>query len=448
MRIATWNVNSLRIRLLHLLDWLASQQPDVMCLQETKTEDRNFPLAEIQAAGYQAVFCGQKGYNGVAILARTALTDVQHGIPDFADDPKRVIAASVGDIRVLCLYAPNGEAPGTEKYAYKLRWYEALTAWLGRELGRRPRLAVLCVDEVDQLVRPARDHPLPGEEALLAAAVAELPLGAAGVVGPVMLVDLDEVRRELRRGAAQPRPGLLHRAGRLGEAVRHPERGDLGAGEPSDGGVEVAERHVLAAVIEGRDLDEEEREITLAEALAPVGDHGGEELAVLGRAADVRLALVPDRALNLERNQRRNHAVVELGGFPGRPARALGSERFPGLLRFGFSFLPLRERRRTTASTGEQLEMRELVARIDCDLVDLRGQRDSRPDLYHPDDYTAGRAFGTGLRWPVSGQGENGLVYDSVRRSGGPVLSARTVSRMVATPAPASAAPGPNGVES
>ena len=143
MRIATWNVNSLRIRLPHLLDWLASQQPDVMCLQETKTEDRNFPLAEIQAAGYQAVYCGQKAYNGVAILARSALTDVQHGIPEFADDPKRVIAATVGDIRVLCLYAPNGEAPGTEKYAYKLCWYQALRTWLTRELSRRPRLAVL-----------------------------------------------------------------------------------------------------------------------------------------------------------------------------------------------------------------------------------------------------------------------------------------------------------------
>ena len=95
MKIATWNVNSLRVRLPHLLDWLAAAQPDVACLQETKTEDANFPLAEIQAAGYQAVYCGQKSYNGVAILARSPLTDVQHGIPDFPDDPKRVIAATV-----------------------------------------------------------------------------------------------------------------------------------------------------------------------------------------------------------------------------------------------------------------------------------------------------------------------------------------------------------------
>jgi exodeoxyribonuclease III len=131
------------VRLPHLLDWLAAAQPDVMCLQETKTEDRNFPLAELQAAGYQAVFCGQKSYNGVAILARGTPTEVQHGIPDFADDPRRVIAATVNGLRILCLYAPNGEAPGTDKYAYKLRWYEALTSWLREELPRRPRLAVL-----------------------------------------------------------------------------------------------------------------------------------------------------------------------------------------------------------------------------------------------------------------------------------------------------------------
>lgn len=143
MRIATWNVNSLKIRLPHLLDWLASQQPDVMCLQETKTEDRNFPRAELERAGYRSVYCGQKAYNGVAILARGELADVQHGIPDFADDPKRVIAATVDDLRILCLYAPNGEAPGTDKYEYKLRWYRALTAWLQNKLKKYPRLAVL-----------------------------------------------------------------------------------------------------------------------------------------------------------------------------------------------------------------------------------------------------------------------------------------------------------------
>jgi exodeoxyribonuclease-3 len=129
------------VRLPHLLDWLAAAQPDAVCLQETKTEDANFPLAEVQRAGYQAVFCGQKSYNGVAILAKSALTEVAHGIPDFPDDPKRVIAATVNGIRILCLYAPNGEAPGTDKYAYKLRWYDALTRWLKVEV-QKP-LAVL-----------------------------------------------------------------------------------------------------------------------------------------------------------------------------------------------------------------------------------------------------------------------------------------------------------------
>ena len=143
MRLATWNVNSLRVRLPHLVDWLARAQPDVACLQETKIEDANFPLAELRSAGYEAVYCGQKAYNGVAILARSQPTDVQHGIPDFADDPRRVIAASVGELRVVCLYAPNGQAVGSDKYQYKLRWYGAVTGWLSKELQRHPRLAVV-----------------------------------------------------------------------------------------------------------------------------------------------------------------------------------------------------------------------------------------------------------------------------------------------------------------
>jgi exodeoxyribonuclease-3 len=143
LRLATWNVNSLRVRLPHLLDWLRDASPDVVCLQETKTEDANFPVRELAGAGYQAVYCGQRAYNGVAILARRPITEVAHGIPGFADDPKRTIAATVGDLRVVCLYAPNGQEPGSDKYAYKLRWYEALARWLSDELPRRPRLAVL-----------------------------------------------------------------------------------------------------------------------------------------------------------------------------------------------------------------------------------------------------------------------------------------------------------------
>ena len=143
MRLATWNVNSLKVRLPHLLDWLARAQPDIACLQETKTEDGNFPLEPLQSAGYRAAYCGQKAYNGVAILARTPPRDVQHGIPDFLDDPKRVIAATVDDLRIVCLYAPNGQSVGSDKYQYKLRWYDAARSWLKKELATHPRLAVL-----------------------------------------------------------------------------------------------------------------------------------------------------------------------------------------------------------------------------------------------------------------------------------------------------------------
>ena len=143
LRLATWNVNSLRVRLPHLLEWLARAQPDVACLQETKTEDRNFPLGEIEAAGYRVAYSGQKTYNGVAILSRTALAAEARGIPGFADDPKRVIAATIEGVRVVCLYAPNGQEPGSEKYAYKLRWYSALTSWLATALQEAKYLAVL-----------------------------------------------------------------------------------------------------------------------------------------------------------------------------------------------------------------------------------------------------------------------------------------------------------------
>jgi len=143
VRLATWNVNSLRVRLGHLLEWLAQAQPDVACLQETKTEDANFPAGDLRDAGYHAVYCGQRGYNGVAILARSPVSEVTHGIPDFTDDPRRCIAATVDGIRIVCLYAPNGEAPGTDKYAYKLRWYAALTHWLGNLVANTPQLAVL-----------------------------------------------------------------------------------------------------------------------------------------------------------------------------------------------------------------------------------------------------------------------------------------------------------------
>ena len=143
MRLATWNVNSLKVRLPHLVDWLARQQPDAVCLQETKCEDAAFPAAAIEAAGYRWVHDGQKTYNGVAILARHELANVSRGIPGFADLQKRVIAADVDGVRVVCVYCPNGQAVGSEKYEYKLRWFEALAGWLRAELAASPSLALL-----------------------------------------------------------------------------------------------------------------------------------------------------------------------------------------------------------------------------------------------------------------------------------------------------------------
>jgi exodeoxyribonuclease III len=142
-KIATWNVNSLKVRLPQVLDWLAAQQPDVLCLQETKLEDRAFPLAEIEAAGYRALHHGQKTYNGVAILSRAEGSDVVRGIAGLDDAQARVIAATFGDLRIVSAYIPNGQAVGSDKYEYKLRWLAALTAWLAEELTKHPRLALL-----------------------------------------------------------------------------------------------------------------------------------------------------------------------------------------------------------------------------------------------------------------------------------------------------------------
>jgi len=143
MRIATWNVNSLKVRLPHVTAWLATHQPDVLCLQETKTEDAKFPLEPIAQTGYQVVYSGQKTYNGVALLSRSAPADVVAGIPGFADEQKRVLGATYGDVRVICLYIPNGESVESDKYQYKLRWLAALAEWLHSELQKYPKLALL-----------------------------------------------------------------------------------------------------------------------------------------------------------------------------------------------------------------------------------------------------------------------------------------------------------------
>jgi exodeoxyribonuclease-3 len=143
VRIASWNVNSVRARLDRLVDYLAAHQPDVLCLQETKCQDAQFPHAAIEAAGYRAAHHGQRAYNGVAILARQPLEDPQPGLQDGVDDPQaRLIAATVGGVRVVSVYAPNGQRVGAEAYAYKLAWYGRLRRYLDRRHAPAERLVL------------------------------------------------------------------------------------------------------------------------------------------------------------------------------------------------------------------------------------------------------------------------------------------------------------------
>lgn len=143
MRIASWNVNSLNVRLPHVERWCAEQQPDILALQETKLEDAKFPVAALEAAGYNAAFSGQKTYNGVAILAKLPITDVAHGIDGYEDPQKRILCATVGDIRVVNLYVVNGQSVGSEKYAYKLDWLARVAEFLEHEAKRHPNLVVM-----------------------------------------------------------------------------------------------------------------------------------------------------------------------------------------------------------------------------------------------------------------------------------------------------------------
>lgn len=130
------------MRLPQVLDWLDAQQPDILALQETKLTDPDFPISDIATIGYQAVFSGQKTYNGVAILSRLLAEDVCIGLPGMDDPQRRVLTATIGDVRLLNLYVPNGQAVGSEKYAYKLAWLEKLTTWLHHELMQHSRLVV------------------------------------------------------------------------------------------------------------------------------------------------------------------------------------------------------------------------------------------------------------------------------------------------------------------
>lgn len=143
LKIATWNVNSLRVRLPQVLDWISSYQPDVIALQETKLMDADFPAAEINAAGYQVVFSGQKTYNGVAILSRIPLAEVVTDFPELQDHQRRVLAATWNDVRIINLYVPNGESVDSEKYQYKLNWLHHLDLFLKHELEKYKKMIVL-----------------------------------------------------------------------------------------------------------------------------------------------------------------------------------------------------------------------------------------------------------------------------------------------------------------
>lgn len=143
MKLATWNVNSLKVRLPQVLQWLAENPVDVLCLQETKLTDDKFPATEIEAAGYHVAFTGQKTYNGVAILSRHPMSDIIKGNPHFEDEQQRLIAATIEGIRVICAYVPNGQALDSDKYGYKLRWLEGLRRWLAKELAAHEQLALL-----------------------------------------------------------------------------------------------------------------------------------------------------------------------------------------------------------------------------------------------------------------------------------------------------------------
>jgi exodeoxyribonuclease-3 len=143
VKLATWNVNSLRVRLPHLLDWLAAHSPDAMCLQETKCEDGLFPYEELRSAGYCSLHNGQRTYNGVAVLTRAEGVEVCRAIPGFTDDQSRVMAADYEGVRVVSVYVPNGQAVGSDKYEYKLRWMERFRVWLATHERPDQPLAVV-----------------------------------------------------------------------------------------------------------------------------------------------------------------------------------------------------------------------------------------------------------------------------------------------------------------
>ena len=160
MKLATWNVNSLNVRLPHVLDWTAKQAPDVLCIQETKLEDAKFPAQALKEAGYESLYAGQRTYNGVAILSRDAATETLKGIPGLDDAQQRVLATTVAGVRVVCAYVPNGENLESPKFQYKMGWLTAFREWLRGELERYPLLAVVGDYNIAPEARDVHDPEL------------------------------------------------------------------------------------------------------------------------------------------------------------------------------------------------------------------------------------------------------------------------------------------------
>jgi exodeoxyribonuclease-3 len=141
--LATWNINSLTVRLPQVLEWLAQNPVDVLALQELKLTDDKFPEAAFTELGYHARWFGQKTYNGVALISKAEPQDVIRNIPGFADEQSRVLCATIDGVRIIGAYFPNGQAPGSDKFAYKMRWLDALREWVRSELAQHPRLVLM-----------------------------------------------------------------------------------------------------------------------------------------------------------------------------------------------------------------------------------------------------------------------------------------------------------------
>ncbi len=224
MKLATWNVNSLTVRLPQLLDWLGQQQPDVLVLQETKLTDDKFPQADISAAGWHSVWFGQKTYNGVALLARSAPQDVVHNIPGFDDPQARVIAATVDGVRVVGAYFPNGQAPDSDKFVYKMAWLQALQDWLRSELAQHPQLVLMGDfniapddrDVFDPVAWAGQIHCTPEERGHFQA------LCGLGLVDAFRLFEQAAAHLEL---VGLPQPGLSQEPG----SAHRPHPGQPGA---------------------------------------------------------------------------------------------------------------------------------------------------------------------------------------------------------------------------